>query len=195
MHLEAQPRPDIAATAYRFELQPDTTAMASIADTSGYPDPKSVLYKSLIVPGWGQIVNKQIWKVPLVYGLLGGLGWYSVYLTKRYHDYRAAYYNATNDQNDLRFGSTPGYIPDSASPEALRSARNQYRNRRDFMYIAIFLAHGLNVLDAYVFAHMRTFDVSEDLSVRAKVKPALLTYESAPGITLSFELFNRSKTR
>src|SRR5690625_4951921 len=37
------------------------------------PSPNSVMYKSMIIPGWGQITNRQIWKVPIVYGLLGGL--------------------------------------------------------------------------------------------------------------------------
>lgn len=152
------------------------------------------MYKSLIIPGWGQIVNKQTWKVPIVYGLLGGLAWYSVYLTKKYHDYRAAYYNTTSEENDLRFGPTPVYIPPDASPEALKNSRDRLRNRRDFIYIAVGLAYGLNAVDAYVFAHMRTFDVSEDLSLRTNIKPAVLE-NTAPGFTLSIEFLNRPKTR
>src|SRR5699024_1022372 len=50
---------------------------------NSYPDPYSVLYKSMIIPGWGQIVNRQVWKVPIIYGLLGGLSWYSIHLTKK----------------------------------------------------------------------------------------------------------------
>lgn len=163
----------------------------SIQDTTAvdeYPDPKSVMYKSMIIPGWGQIVNKQIWKVPIVYGMIGGLAGYSVYLHKRYNDYRAAYYNLHPDTpDDMRFGSTPDYIPESASLEALRSARNSFRNRRDMVYIGVVLAYGLNVLDAYVFAHMRSFDVSEDLSMRTRVKPSILD-NTAPGLSVSIDL-------
>lgn len=142
----------------------------------------------MIIPGWGQITNKQIWKVPIVYGLLGGLGWYSVDLTKRYHDYRAAYYNINND--DFRFGPTPDYIPEDANAEELRSIRNTYRNRRDMVYIGIVLAYGLNIVDAYVFAHMRSFDVSRDLSMRPSIKPDIMA-RSAFGVTLSVELFKK----
>lgn len=180
---------------YYTMYRPDTLASDTARTGNRYPDPNSVLYKSLIIPGWGQVVNKQIWKVPIVYGLLGGLGWYSTRLTRQYHDYRAAYYNATNEANDLRFGPTPDYISETANPESLQQIRNRLRNRRDFIYIAILLAYGLNALDAYVFAHMRTFDVSEDLSIRTRVRPELLAERPVPGITLSFELFNRSKTR
>lgn len=161
---------------------------------SDLPDPKDVMFKSMIIPGWGQITNKQIWKVPIVYGLLGGLTWYSIDLNKKYHDYRAAYYNLNPDTpDDLRFGSTPDYLANQ-NLESLRNNRNFLRNRRDFIYITIGLAYGLNIIDAYVFAHMRSFDVSEDLSVRTSVKPFVLA-SGRPGITLSMELFKNKNTK
>jgi hypothetical protein len=148
------------------------------------------MYKSLILPGWGQVVNKQAWKVPIIYGALGGLVVYSIYLTEQYHDYRAAYYNLNpeNPQDDLRFGPTPDHIPDNANVEQLRNTRNSLRNRRDLVYVGTALAFGLNVVDAYVFAHMRTFDVSEDLSLRTRVKPSVSTREIVPLVTVSVDL-------
>ncbi|MFH5885454.1 DUF5683 domain-containing protein [Halalkalibaculum sp. DA3122] len=171
-------------------VQPDTTANTENESTSRYPEPKSVLMKSLMIPGWGQLVNKQAWKIPLVYGLIGGVVGYNIYLTHRYWDYRAAYYNANND--DMRFGPTPDYIPPNTNEEQLRNTRNRLQNRRDLTYLGIVLAYGLNALDAYVYAHMRSFDVSEDLSLKTDLKPALIA-ESSPGITLSVQLFNHTK--
>lgn len=175
-----------------------TLAGTSGQDSTGtgmdFPKPKNVLYKSLMVPGWGQITNRQAWKVPIIYGLLGGLAWYSIDLTKKYHDYRAAYYNATSDVDDMRFGPTPENIPQDANADQLKSTRNRLRNRRDFIYIALGLAYGLNAVDAYVFAHMRSFDVSDDLSLQTRIQPAIFE-SSSPGLTLSVELHIRSKTR
>jgi hypothetical protein len=169
----------------------DTTTSVTGVQTQAYPDPTSVMYKSMIIPGWGQIQNKQFWKVPIIYGLLGGLTWYSIHLTKSYHDYRAAYYNMNPDSpDDFRFGPTPDYIPENASLVALQDTRNALRNQRDFMYIAIGLAYGLNIVDAYVFAHMRSFDVSEDLTMKTSITPSVLAYGN-PGVTLSIELFNK----
>lgn len=160
-----------------------------------FPNPKKVMYRSLMVPGWGQVTNKQAWKVPLVYGLLGGLTYYSVYLHKKYHDYRAAYYNSVEGvDSDFRFGPTPSYIPENASSEALRSNRNFFRNRRDFVYISIGLAYGLNVIDAYVFAHLRSFDVSDDLSMNATIKPSVINTSLqgvAPSVSISIQLINK----
>lgn len=155
------------------------------------PNPKDVMFKSLLIPGWGQITNRQAWKVPIVYGLLGGLGWYSIFLNKKYHDYRAAFYNL-NEQtpDDFKFGQTPAYLSSVNSLESLRTNRNFFRNRRDFIYITVGLAYGLNVIDAYVFAHMRSFDVSENLSVRTSVEPSILA-KGSPGFTLSLQLFKQ----
>lgn len=170
-----------------------------LQDTTGtvnqeFPDPKDVMFKSMLIPGWGQITNKQIWKVPIVYGMLGGLTWYSVFLNKKYHDYRAAFYNQTQDPSDFRFGQTPPYLAQETNTDFLRSNRNSFRNRRDFIYITIGLAYGLNIIDAYVFAHMRSFDVSENLSIRPSMSPSVVG-DGKPGITLSLELLDKKHNR
>ncbi len=154
-----------------------------------FPEPRSVMFKSMILPGWGQVVNKQAWKVPIIYGLFAGIGFYSIYLNDQYQDYRAAYYNSFAENNDFRFGPTPERLAGIA-PNQLQSNRDSFRNQRDFMFVVLGLAYGLNVLDAYIFAHMRSFDVSDDLSARTKLQPALLA-DGSPGISLSFSLHNK----
>lgn len=145
-----------------------------------------------MIPGWGQIVNKQAWKVPIIYGLLGGLTYYSIYLTRKYHDYRAAYYNLQYGQDGgYKFGPTPAYLSGNVSSRALQYNRNYFRNRRDFIYITIALAYGLNAIDAYVFAHLRSFNVSDDLSMRTTVKPAVVGGQT-PGMAIRIDLWNRS---
>ena len=147
-------------------MRPSPTILATIdKQIDRLPYPKKILRKSLILPGLGQYHNDQSWKIPLIYGLIGGLSYYSVFLTKQYHDYQAAYYNAATDNDDLRFGPTPDRLM-GANISQLKSNRNFLRNRRDFMYVTIGLAYALNAVDAYVYAHLSTFDVSDDLSLR-----------------------------
>tara|TARA_B100000575_G_scaffold294498_1_gene310849 strand:+ start:9701 stop:10393 length:693 start_codon:yes stop_codon:yes gene_type:complete len=146
--------------------RPSNTINARVdRQVNALPYPKQILRKSLIVPGLGQYHNDQSWKIPIVYGLIGGLGYYSVYLTKQYHDYKAAYYNAVTDHDDLRFGPTPDRLI-GANTSQLKNNRNFLRNRRDLIYITVGLAYALNAVDAYVYAHLSTFDVSDDLSIR-----------------------------
>ena len=151
--------------------QSDSTRLSSIINVRAdkqvneLPYPKQILRKSLIVPGLGQYHNDQSWKIPIIYGLLGGLSYYSMYLTKQYHDYKAAYYNAVTDHDDLRFGPTPERLI-GANTNQLKNNRNFLRNRRDLIYVTVGLAYALSAIDAYVYAHLSTFDVSDDLSLR-----------------------------
>lgn len=175
----------------KADLNRGSFSYSLIADSlqEEYPNPKSVLRKSLIIPGWGQITNKQAWKVPIVYGLIGGLGYYSVYLTKQYHDYRAAYYNSFATNTDFKFGPTPGYL-EGQNASGLKSNRDFLRNRRDFVYVTVFLSYVLNAVDAYVFAHLRPFDVSDDLSMNRTFKPSSITSPmlgDIPSVSLSIK--------
>ncbi len=152
------------------------------------PNPRDVMMRSVILPGWGQYTNRQIWKIPLVYGLIGGIGAYAWYADTRYRGFRAAFYNSFPENDDFRFGETPDWISPDSSTEFLRDSRNFFRNRRDFLILATVLAYGLNIIDAYVFAHMRDFDVSDDLSSRrVNVQSStFLTSHSLPVPLVSF---------
>lgn len=167
-----------------------STFEASDTLKSEFPDPKKALRRSLIIPGWGQVTNDQIWKVPIVYGIIGGLTYYSIHLNNRYSDYRAAYYNLNpNTPNDMKFGPTPGYIPQDANLDSIREVRNNLRNRRDLVFVFIGVSYALNAIDAYVFAHLRTFDVSDDLSMNIRMKPVMIAAStSSPTPSISFSI-------
>ncbi len=157
------------------------------SDDPEFPTPRSVLFKSMIIPGWGQIENRQIWKVPIIYGMFVGVGVYAGYLNSQYQDYRAAYYNSNQgEDNDFRFGPTPERLQ-NVNQNQLQSVRDSYHNQRDFMFVVMGLAYGLNILDAYVYAHMRSFDVSDDLSARTMIGPAIIA-DGSPGLSLKVSL-------
>ncbi len=157
---------------------------SSVRDT--VPSPRSVMYKSLILPGWGQITNRQAWKVPIIYGLLTGVTAYTIYSNDRYQGYKAAYYNSIEGNTDQRFGPTPDYIPVGQPSELYRSNRNTFRNRRDLSIIGIFLVYGLNIADAYIFAHLRDFDVSDDLS--ASLNPTIQNTDGQQTASLTLKI-------
>lgn len=125
--------------------------------------PKRVWKRSAIIPGWGQLTNKQAWKIPIVYGLLGGLIYATHSQTKKYHDYRAAFYNLNN--TDALYGPTPDYLVNQTNGSFLQNVRDNSRQQRDQLALGLLLAYGLNIVDSYVYAHFRTFDVTDDLSL------------------------------
>lgn len=182
-------KPIVHDEGHGFYFLPGRSVRQGQSQLEEFPEPKKVLYRSMMIPGWGQVINKQVWKVPIVYALFVGLGYYTYDLTRQYHGFRAAYYNEIRgEETDYRYGETPDFVPDGMSADQMRVIRDNLRNDRDLSYIYIGLAYGLNILDAYVYAHMRSFDVSDDLSANASLSPNITEY-GTPGVRLKIGLF------
>ncbi|MBO9733125.1 MAG: hypothetical protein J7623_31075 [Chitinophaga sp.] len=129
---------------------------------------KAALY-SAVVPGLGQAYNREYWKMPLVYAALGTCTYFFIDNMNTYKLFRDAYRlrmdgnpdTETTDERIKRF-----------SNEGLKVNRDQYRQYVDYSVLFFILAYGLNIVDATVFAHLRNFDMSDDLSMR--VSPTLI---------------------
>ncbi len=140
--------------------------------------PKKATLRSAILPGWGQAYNKKYWKIPIVYGALGIAGGVFLYNLNNYRDIRFAYnakFKASQPgataQDTLNLGNIkPNLIP--LDINSLRFFRDDFRRNIDYSVLVFILIWGLNVVDATVDAHLRTFDVSPDLSFRFKLGPS-----------------------
>lgn len=147
-------------------------------------NPKIAARRSAILPGWGQIYNKKYWKVPIVYGALGTAAGIFVYNHSNYRDLRQAYrgkYNARvlGDSSEY-FKIKPFLLP--LSEESLRFNRDQFRRNMDYSVLFFLVLWGLNVVDATVDAHLKSFDVSPDLSLQ--VKPGRSEMAGTNGLSL-----------
>lgn len=130
--------------------------------------PQAALWRALVLPGWGQIYNRQYWKVPFVYAGLAGFATLAHLLNERYLLYRHAYLYAIASQQYPQYREEAErfrFVIEAGRADLLRHYRDRYRRNRDLSYIAIGLWYGLSVLDAYVHAHLYTFDVSDRLSL------------------------------
>jgi len=132
----------------------------SVQDTSIYPDPKKAWKRSLMLPGLGQAYNKKYWKIPIIYAGLTGLGYLIWFNDKNYKTYRKALIHRTDD-NDQTIDDFP-----ASSIDNLKSQRDYYKRNRDLAIIVTGVWYGLNILDAYVDAHMKGFNVSDDLTIK-----------------------------
>ncbi len=137
-------------------------------------NPRKAALRSAIIPGWGQVYNKKYWKVPIVYGALGISAGVFFFNLQTYKDTRFAYkatYNVRQPNataaDTAAFNSIPDYLK-PYSEGSLRSFRDSYRRDIDYAVIFFVLLWGLNVVDAAVDAHLKSFDVSPDLSLRFK---------------------------
>jgi hypothetical protein len=69
--------------------------------------------------------------------------------------------------------------------QSLLGYRQEFRRDMDYSILFTLLFWGLNIVDATVDAHLKGFDVSDDLKV--SIRPALLP-GNAVGLTLAFTL-------
>ena len=70
----------------------------------------------------------------------------------------------------------------------LKRLNDGYRRNRDYTYIGMVLAWAFNVVDANVSAHLKTFDVSDDITLKIKPTFEYQSYSNGlvSGVSLSF---------
>ena len=136
-------------------------------DTSRY-DPNVAVRRSLILPGWGQATNKKYWKIPLVYGALGATAYIFFNNIRQYNDARNAYRLAIDTIPSNDYLIKEPYFSVKDQPERIRVFRNSVRQNIDYSVLFFIAFWGLNVADAAVDANLKTFDVSDDLSLGIK---------------------------
>lgn len=142
-------------------------------------NPKTATLRSLAIPGWGQVYNKEYWKLPIIYGALGTAAGIYFYNNTWYKRTRDAYNIRVNNDTANFASINPKLEPLPAS--ALLVYRNSFRRDRDFSALWFVLLWGLNIVDATVFAHLKSFDVGSDLSLN--VQPRINTNGST-GLSL-----------
>jgi len=131
-------------------------------------NPKKAIIRSAIIPGWGQITNKKIWKVPLVYGALGTTAFLFRRNIIQYRDSKSAYILATDNDPSNDDQIKQPYYSVKDQPERIKEFRNAVRQNVDYCVVFFVLVWGLNVADAAVDAHLKSFDVSDNLSIQFK---------------------------
>ncbi|CAN5178890.1 hypothetical protein BH09BAC2_BH09BAC2_12180 [soil metagenome] len=171
--VQASAPPDSSKLSRKNPLAQDTTAKKF--------NPKIATLRSALIPGWGQAYNKKYWKIPIIYAALGTTAGIFIYNNKYYKKLRQAYIYRTDTIKENDALVDPEFI--NLSTESIRSYRNEFRQNIDYSVLFFILFWGLNVVDATVDAHLKSFDVSDDLSL--KIKPFLLKNNNTAGITLA----------
>jgi nitrogen fixation-related uncharacterized protein len=147
-------------------------------------DPKIASRRSAILPGLGQIYNDSWWKVPILYAGFATNIYFIGYNNEQYEDAKGTV------EELLIIEEETGLSP--TQENELRSARRQtdyWRNNRDLLYITLLGIYGLNVLEATIDAHMKGFDVSDNLALNLKPKVGVIS-NGAPyiGVGLTFKI-------
>lgn len=161
---------------YRFgqgDLLVTDTLLAQPLKTKS---PTRALMYALVLPGLGQAYNEKYYKTPIVWAALGGAGYAIVFNTKQYKQATLDYIEDKSDINEHKL--------------------KIWRRNMELSYIAAIAVYGLQILDAYVDAHLYSWDVNDNLSLR--ISPSLqpmMAPTSATGysggLTCSFKIRGR----
>lgn len=139
-------------------------------------DPNVAYKRALILPGWGQAYNRSYWKMPIVYAGLGGLGYWFYFNNRYYKIYQTAYRYSIDGDSTTNPLNVPN-VDTKGTSDGFRAARDQYRRDRDLSVIYIAAFYALQAIEAYTNAHLKYFDVEENLSMQ--VAPTLMQTTSS----------------
>jgi hypothetical protein len=153
--------------------------------------PREATLRSTFMPGLGQIYNKKYWKLPLVYGALGTTAGIYFFNISTYKALKLAFIYRTDTirSNDVlidqRFSNLSG--------SAIRSYRDSYRQNIDYSVLFFILFWGLNIVDATVDAHLKAFDVNDNLSLQ--FKPGYSSMANTAGVSLVLNIGKRNSAK
>ena len=156
-------------------------------DTSftNHYNPNIAIKRSAMLPGWGQYTNKKYWKIPIVYAGIGIPAYLFFRNIRQYKEAKAAYANAIdgNVTNDIEIPEP--YYSVRFQPDKIKGFRNEVRQNADYSVLFFILFWGLNVADAAVDAHLKTFNVNDDLSLQFKGGYSPMAKTSGVSLVLS----------
>jgi hypothetical protein len=137
----------------------DSTRTAKETKRKIYSAPRKASILSAVLPGLGQAYNRKYWKIPVIYSIAGGLSYLYISNHEKYSFYRKNL-KYLNDDDPSTVNET------TYNTQDLIDLKKYYKKYSDFAVIGLGLLYVLNIIDANVDAHLRTFDVSDDLSLR-----------------------------
>lgn len=148
--------------------------------SSDWPNPnKAILFA--IIPGGGQIYNKRWWKLPLVYGAMAGGIWVI--------DYNRGFYIRFRDALNLSRAGLPHEFSElgfnTTTLKIKRDLANKYMQQA---FLATFAIYVLQGTEAFVDAHLRNFDIDEDLSFKIVPNVDFLPEINQPMVGLSLTI-------
>jgi hypothetical protein len=174
------------------------------------PTPRKSAVFAALLPAGGQIYNRDYWKVPLVLAALAAGTWTAVYWRVRYKDFVAGYfsfYDFKNPDSSGYGGLKPGLNADSKLPvffrggilngpreeakmmniDQVRKYKDSYRRYFETAVVVTAAIYALTIIEANVAAHLKTFDISDDLTL--KIEPKIsqpLLRQPVAGIRFAF---------
>ena len=173
--MKDKPIPLVEEEGFPDEVEPIATVSPLV--------PAKAAFYSAVLPGMGQAYNNAHWKIPIIYG--GG-----AFIAWRISSFHKLYSANLRNLQTIELNpdiSTIAFRGDDRDRAYFLRQKDRYRRERDYMIIMGGILYGMNIVEAYVDAHLQDFDLNDDLSMR--LKPTLLAGAGGPagaGLALTF---------
>ncbi|AWH74436.1 hypothetical protein DCS32_09780 [Dokdonia sp. Dokd-P16] len=127
--------------------------------------PAKAAFYGAVLPGLGQIYNKDYWKLPLVYGALGSTIYGVSFNGNQSERFRTAFKERLAGRIDeFTRINEDGTTTEIFSDDALINGQDQFRRRRDLFILVSAGVYILQIIEANVDAHLSQYDVDDDLT-------------------------------
>lgn len=154
---------------------------------------RRAIIRSAIIPGWGQFGNGlNVYRGIKIAAIYTG----ATLLTMSYIDNNNKYNEFLAELRDRQANggrSVVGSPYFDVQTAGLTAAKDTYRRNREVVVFSMIGLYGIQVVEAYVDARLKYFDVGDDLAIR--IKPSVISsgtmlgYQSfVPAIKVSFKL-------
>lgn len=192
--IKATPAKDLSKVSTQKALKDTSFTIVKNKKHEKWSRPKKTMVLAMLMPGAGQVYNQKYWKLPILYAGVGAVVYFLYTNQKTYNELKGAYtyYNTMLTANHAFSFSFPSSNTGNTytSVNQLATDRDTYRRYRDMSIAGAAVLYVISVLDAYVDAHLRTFDLNPDLSV--SINPLFYKNNTTfvTGISLNFNFKN-----
>ena len=148
--------------------------------------PATAAFYSAVLPGLGQAYNKKYWKIPIIYGGMATGIYFYIQNDNDYDRFRDAYKRRLAGFTDDEFwgdGTSP-----NISTDRLIDAQKTSQKNKDMSILVTVAFYLVNIIDANVDAHLRQFNVSDDLSLEPTINFNTLNTQANYGLSLKYSI-------
>ncbi|MDC7998921.1 DUF5683 domain-containing protein [Gilvibacter sediminis] len=174
-----------------LDVRVQDTVVASTATILDYDPlaPSKAAFYSAVLPGLGQAYNKKYWKIPIVYAGIGTGIYFWIQQDQEYDRFRNAFKRRLAGFTDDEFfgdGDTP-----LVSNDRLIDAQRQAQKNKDISLIVAVAFYLINIVDANVDAHLRQYNINDDLSLTPQLQIDPVSTQASYGLSLRFNFGQR----
>lgn len=156
--------------------------------TNDVSNVKKATTLACIFPGAGQIYNRSYWKVPFVVGGFASMIYCIDWNNRGFQRFKKAYnLLADYEQHPDKYPNGPtDEFQGRYSASYIKNMRDNFRRNRDLCIIISGALYALQIIDAHVDAHLKDYDISDDLTMNLE---PMVDYPYIPSMNANRPVF------